>query len=104
MVKWKAENKIFLPESYEEWKDRITYIKDVIRQIFIEYELIFDVEEDIVLNDVKLDFYLEKYKLGVKINDLISRNSTKPMNLEFVLLMHMNMKFLMKRSGIFLEI
>ena len=77
MIEWKPEDKVFLPSSYEEWKERIQYIKDVIRQIFIEYELIFDVEEDIVLNDVKLDFYLEKYKLGIKINDLISRNSTK---------------------------
>ena len=77
MIEWKPESKVFLPSSYEDWKERIQYIKDVIRQIFIKYELIFDVEEDVILNDVKLDFYLEKYKLGIKINDLVSRNSTK---------------------------
>ena len=61
MIEWKPEAKVFLPSSYEDWKERIQYIKDVIRQIFIKYELIFDVEEDVILNDVKLDFYLEKY-------------------------------------------
>ena len=77
MAEWKPETKIFLPNTYEEWKARIKYIKDVIRDVFITYNLIDEVEEDKEVNTVKLDFYLPKYKLGVKINDLITRNSSK---------------------------
>jgi hypothetical protein len=74
---WKSEDKIFLPNSYEEWKERINYIKGVIRKIFIDYNLILEVEENKEFNGVLLDFYLEKFKLGIKINDLITRNSSK---------------------------
>lgn len=75
---WKEEKLIFLPETKEAWQERIKYIKSVIKDIFIEYNLIQYVEEDtFITKNVKVDFYLDKYKLAVKINDLISRNSTK---------------------------
>jgi hypothetical protein len=75
---WKEEKQIFLPKTKEEWIERIKYIKSVIREIFIDYNLINDVKENVQLTpNVKVDFYLEKYQLAIKINDLISRNSTK---------------------------
>lgn len=77
-MEWKSEDKIFLPLTYKDWKERIQYIKGVIRNIFVEYNLINDVEENIELSDTLfVDFYLDKYKLAIKINDLITRNSSK---------------------------
>ena len=77
-MEWKSEDKIFLPLTYEDWKERIQYIKGVIRNIFVEYNVINDVEENIELSDTLfVDFYLDKYKLAIKINDLITRNSSK---------------------------
>ena len=75
---WQEEKQIFLPKTKEEWLNRISYIKRVIRQVFIDYNLYTDVRENVKLADnVVVDFYLEKYKLGVKINDLITRNASK---------------------------
>ena len=37
---WKEEKQIFLPKTKEEWIERIKYIKSVIREIFIDYNLI----------------------------------------------------------------
>ena len=66
MAEWKPETKIFLPNTYEEWKARIKYIKDVIRDVFITYNLIDEVEEDKEVNTVKLDFYLPKYRVAIE--------------------------------------
>jgi hypothetical protein len=75
---WKVEDKIFLPNSKTEWLERIRYIKSVIKDIFNEFNLIEYVKEDIKLSDIlTVDFYLEKFNLAIKINDLISRNSSK---------------------------
>ena len=75
---WKAEDKIFLPNTLKEWEARINYIKYVIRDIFIEYDLYRYVKENVKLSEnLTVDFYLEKFNLAVKINDLITRNSSK---------------------------
>lgn len=73
---WKEEKNIFLPKTKEEWIERIKYIKSVIRDIFIEYNL--EYKEDVILTqNITVDFFLEKYNLAIKINDLITRNSSK---------------------------
>lgn len=75
---WKEEKNIFLPQSKDEWQNRINYIKYVIRNIFITYNLHIYVKENIKLTDnVIVDFYLEKFNLAIKINDLVTRNSSK---------------------------
>lgn len=75
---WKEEKQIFLPKTKDDWVNRINYIKHVILEVLIDYNLLQYTTRDVKLTDkVTVDFYLEKFQLAIKINDLISRNSTK---------------------------
>lgn len=78
MKLWKSEQCTLLSDSYQSWLKRIEYIKDCIRQILYEFDLLTETEQNVqVCQGVKVDFYLSKYKFALKIVDIISCNSTK---------------------------
>ena len=69
----KFETKFSLPSSYSEWKERVEYLKGIVRNIFLSNGIPF--EEDVTINgNFHLDFYNREHCLGVEIYDLLSHS------------------------------
>ena len=69
----KFETKFSLPSSYSEWKERVEYLKGIVRSIFLSNGIPF--EEDVTINgNFHLDFYNREHSLGVEIYDLLSHS------------------------------
>lgn len=78
MIEWKEASSVFLPSSYEEWKEKIQYMKAIIRSIFEKHDLYQYVEEDFeIFPGFVVDFYLKRFNLAIKIDDVVTRNSSK---------------------------
>lgn len=75
---WQPKNAVFLPNSLEEWKENIKYMKAMIREVLETYDLMQYAKEDVKLfDDFSVDFFLEKFNLAIKIDDIVTRNSGK---------------------------
>lgn len=70
------ESKIKLPSSYQEYQERIKYLRSIIVGIFIDNDIFFEENKELSPT-LKVDFYSEKYRLAVDVYDLIGHNSTK---------------------------
>ena len=75
---WQPKAAVFLPNSLEEWKENIKYMKAMIREVLEDYNLLQYTKEDVKLFDgFSVDFFLEKFNLAIKIDDIVTRNSGK---------------------------
>ena len=75
---WQPKAAVFLPNSLEEWKENIKYMKAMIREVLETYNLLQYTKEDVQLFDgFTVDFFLEKFNLAIKIDDIVTRNSGK---------------------------
>lgn len=46
---WQPKNAVFLPKTFEEWKENINYMKAMIREVLETYNLIQYAKEDVTL-------------------------------------------------------
>lgn len=46
---WQPKNAVFLPKTFEEWKENINYMKAMIREVLEMYDLMQYAKEDVTL-------------------------------------------------------
>lgn len=70
------EPRIYFPSTYEAYLERLKYLRNIIRTIFVENNIPFEENKELSPT-LKVDFYSEQHKMAVDIYDLVGHNSTK---------------------------